>query len=166
MVQMSTRVVQISDCHLFTDPAEELRGVRPHDQVRRALEHVTAHESECDLLVISGDLAHDELRPTYVVLREMLGDWIPRCRIIPGNHDHRESMHDVFAEIVTPGQQEVCFEQPVPGWKILGLDTHIPGEVPGELGAAQCQWVHDRLSAEPAALGRRPVSSANRNRGN
>ena len=75
VAKMSARVVQISDCHLFTEPEAELRGVRPHDQVRRALEHVTAHESECDLLVISGDLAHDELRPTYVVLREMLGDW-------------------------------------------------------------------------------------------
>ena len=146
---MSIRVVQISDCHLFTEPDAELRGVRPHDQVRRALEHVTTHESECDLLVISGDLAHDELRPTYVVLREMLGDWVPRCRIIPGNHDHRESMHDVFAEIVTTGEQEVCFEHQLSGWRILGLDTHIPGQVHGEIGEAQCQWAHDRLSEKP-----------------
>ncbi len=149
MVDMSTRVVQISDCHLFTDPDAELRGVRPHHQVQRALQHVREHEPGCDVLVISGDLAHDEQRPTYVVLREMIGDWVPRCRIIPGNHDHRESMHDVFAEIVTPGQQEVCFEQQLPGWRILGLDTHIPGEVPGEIGDAQCQWAHDQLSAAP-----------------
>ena len=147
---MPARVVQISDCHLFTDPEEELRGVQPYQGVLAALQHVTEHEGDADYLVISGDLAHDELRPTYVVLRELLGDWVSRCRIIPGNHDHRESMHDVFAENVTPGQEEVCFEQQVPGWKILGIDTHIPGEVHGELGEAQCDWLHERLSAEPS----------------
>ena len=38
---MSTRVVQISDCHLFSDPAEELRGVQPHQAVLAAGERVS-----------------------------------------------------------------------------------------------------------------------------
>ena len=143
---MATRLVQISDCHLFSDSQEEFRGVQPHGALERALQHVTEHESGCDYLVISGDLAHDEQRETYLELREMLGDWIPRCRLIPGNHDHRESIHEIFAEIVPAEQEAVCFEEKLPGWTMLGLDSHIPGEVHGQLSAAQWQWVEERLT--------------------
>lgn len=143
---MSTRVVQISDCHLFSDPAEELRGVQPHQAVLAALQHVTEHEGGCDFLVISGDLAHDEAKPTYQMLREMLGSWVPRCRLIPGNHDDREFMHEIFSEIVPAGQEAVCFEEDLPGWRMIGLDSHVPGEVPGELSAAQWEWLAERLA--------------------
>ena len=146
---MSTRVVQISDCHLFADVEQELRGVQPQVRVTQALEHVFAHEERCDYLVISGDLAHDEIKPTYLRLREMLGDWVPRCRIIPGNHDHRQFMHEVFPEILDGNHESVCFDLQVPGWLVMGLDSHVPGEVPGELSATQWQWLEKQLATYP-----------------
>ena len=70
VAKMSARVVQISDCHLFTDPSAELRGVQPHRAVLQALQHVTEHETAFDYLVISGDLAPDEQRlPLAVTLK-------------------------------------------------------------------------------------------------
>ena len=143
---MSTRLVQLSDCHLFTDTEQEIRGVQSHDALVQALEHVTEHQSNCDYLVISGDLAHDEQRETYQVLREMLGPWMSRVRLIPGNHDCRRSIHEVFSEIVPAGHAAISFEERLPGWTMLGLDSHVPGEVHGQLSAAQWQWVEDRLA--------------------
>ena len=134
VAKMSARVAQISDCHLFTDPSAELRGVQPHRAVLQALQHVTEHETAFDYLVISGDLAHDEQRQTYQVLREMLGSWLPRCRLIPGNHDDRQFIHEVFAEIVPADTEAVCFEEDLATWRLMGLDSHVPGEVHGRLG--------------------------------
>ena len=67
---MSTRLVQLSDCHLFTDTEQEIRGVQSHDALVQALEHVTEHQSNCDYLVISGlNLANSP--PFFKIL--------PRC---------------------------------------------------------------------------------------
>ena len=147
VAKMSACVVQISDCHLFTDPSAELRGVQPHRAVWQALQHVTEHETACDYLVISGDLAHDEQRQTYQVLREMLGSWLPRCRLIPGNHDDRQFIHEVFAEIVPADTEAVCFEEDLATWRMMGLDSHVPGEVHGELAESQWRWLEQRLAA-------------------
>ena len=143
---MSTRVVQISDCHLFSDPGEELRGVQPYQAVLAALQHVTEHEGEADYLVISGDLAHDEAKPTYQMLRDMLGPWVPRCRLIPGNHDDREFIHEIFSEIVPAEHEAICFAEDLAGWRMIGLDSHVPGKVPGELSAAQWEWLAKQLA--------------------
>ena len=102
---MSTRIVQISDCHLFTDPAEELRGVQPHQAVLAALQHVTEHEGNADYLVISGDLAHDELRPTVVsrLNRALLGLLVAHVRVGAGGRDAE-------GRCERPDQGEVFFE--------------------------------------------------------
>ena len=74
-------ILQLTDLHLFADGAP-LRGVptwQTLDEILRA-----ARETGIDFarVIITGDLAHDEIRPTYERLRETLGDWAERVRAV------------------------------------------------------------------------------------
>ena len=143
-------ILQLTDLHLLSDPAEELRGARTREIVQRVFNYV---RQECetgrlrfDHLVITGDLAHDEQRETYVVLRELLGDWLPRCNLIPGNHDNRQFMGEVFPELWSDDDEYRTFSIEVGGWRLIGLDSHVPGEVPGRVAEAQLAWVRQQFA--------------------
>jgi len=142
------RVVQISDPHLFADPDARLRGVPTDAAFRDVLAHVDRHHGDFDLLVLTGDLAHDEDERTYERLWRHLGDRISRCRLIPGNHDQRSFLRSTFGPLVGPGAGEfVCFAQTLDNWHVLGLDTHVPGEIHGRLEPSHLQWLRSQLLA-------------------
>src|SRR5690606_5093006 len=119
------------------------------------LEHVRNHAEGWDVLVLTGDLAHDELAETYAMLREELGDWLPRCRLVPGNHDNRAGLREVFPEIVLGTGEFLSFQETVGDWQILGLDSHQPGEVAGRIAEEQLDWLARELgqfSNQPTLL--------------
>lgn len=149
------QVVQVTDLHLFADPGAELKGVVTRDAVRRVLKEVHQRCPDCDYLILTGDLAHDEVQPTYVALREMLGDWVQRCRMVPGNHDNRAAMRAVFPEVVPAGEGSLWFDEPAGSWRLIGLDSHVPGEVPGRIAKEQLDWLAEQLQRQsdcPTAL--------------
>jgi len=150
---MSLRIVQISDTHLFADPDGELLGVRTRTGTEAVINHIRRDLGAFDLMVISGDLVHEE-GGAYEQLKGLLDDWLPRCRVIPGNHDKRKSMAAAFPESDSPLEDAVVFNQPLGDWQIIGLDTLKVGHVPGEIDQPQWEWLegllvenHDRPTA-------------------
>ena len=95
---MTFRVVQLTDCHLFADPERAMNGVVTRPRLELVLDDVRTSVPDFDLLVVTGDTASDEALATYEAFREALGDWVPRLRIVPGNHDDR-----AFLQSVVPG---------------------------------------------------------------
>lgn len=146
---MTVRIVQITDLHLMADPLGELKGVCTRATLQAVLEVLRRDFSSAERLIISGDLAHDELLETYEVLRDLLADWLPKLRVIPGNHDNRGFMRQVFGNRVTVMDDRNVFADSVGGWRLIGLDSHLPGEVRGQLGEAQRDWLARELAAEP-----------------
>ncbi len=147
---MDLRIVQLTDCHLFEDSARELRGHLNWPRFTSVLSHVREHVGHFDLLVISGDLAHDELPATYALVRRELGEWAPRVRIVPGNHDLRAGLRDEFPESSEMPGERVTFRQAWDSWQVIGLDTQRPGEVAGSFGAEQLEWLRGQLAATRA----------------
>jgi len=143
------RVVQLTDCHLFADPAGALRGVATWRRFEAVLRDLRLRMSDCDLLVVSGDTAHDEALATYQAVRQALGDWAPHLRIIPGNHDDRASLRRVFPESCRGSDGRVTFTVRWTDWQVIGLDSQQPGELPGLLGEEQLAWLHDQIEAAP-----------------
>lgn len=143
------RIVQLTDLHLLCDRGERLKNVPTWETFREVCQHVQAHAGEWDLMVLTGDLAHDELAETYELLREDLGDWLPRCRLIPGNHDNRTGLRSVFPEIVPASGEFLSFAEEVGGWRILGVDSHWPSEVSGRIEPEQLAWLSDQLKQHP-----------------
>ena len=145
----AARVLQLSDPHLFADPGARLAGVPTRETLAELLAFIRAHE-RFDHLVLTGDLAQDEAFPTYEALAEMLGDWMPRTHVVPGNHDDRERLRRAFASR-TPAAGPLTFAFDAAGWRVLGLDTHVAGQTSGRLDPDQLRWLDARLADRPRA---------------
>ena len=156
---MITEILQLTDLHLMCDPQERLKGVPTRDSLQEVLGFIRTEEESgrwnFETITITGDLAHDEQLPTYELLRGILGDWLPRCRLIPGNHDNRSAIRQVFPELVIDDSCYACFSVKTGDWQLIGLDSHLPGEVAGQLDAEQLDWLADELqkhSSRPTIL--------------
>jgi len=156
---MRADVLQLSDLHLMCDRERTLRGVCPHDALSDVLRYVEAEVRagrwDFDFIVISGDLAQDEQLATYELLRELLGEWSSRCRLIPGNHDDRQRMRRVFPELVPQDGDSVNFSVVANGWRLIGLDSHVDGDGAGHIDASQIGWLAEQLAlhrTEPTIL--------------
>jgi Icc protein len=146
-----TKIIQLTDLHLFEDSGEQLYGVPTRAAVHDVLDHLFEHQGDFQRLILTGDLAHDERAATYRQLREMLGARLAHCRIIPGNHDDRASLREVFPEIISTldgsgGGPTLQFREDVAQWRLIGLDSHQPGEVAGRIDAAQLDWLREQLA--------------------
>lgn len=142
-------VLQFTDLHLFTDPTTRLKDVCTWDSFSRVLAAARKRYRSPSLIVITGDIAHDEATSTYRALRGMLGDWLPLCRVLPGNHDFRAGLRAAFPELL-PAAHNAADERPdaplrfaanVGEWRLLGLDTHQPGQLSGRLEDSQVAWL-------------------------
>jgi 3',5'-cyclic-AMP phosphodiesterase len=140
------QIIQLTDCHLFADPEMPLRGIVTRRRFEQVLEEVGRQFPRADLLVLTGDTAHDEQRGTYEAVREALGAWEGRLRLIPGNHDDRPSLAAVFPGHYEPVEERLTFTCAANGWRVIGLDSQRPGEVPGSLEPRQLEWLDQRLS--------------------
>jgi Icc protein len=143
------RLLHLTDLHVFADPAAEIRGVRTRDTFERVLAAVDAQFDDTDRLVITGDLTHDEQLETYRFLRARLHRWLPKLRVVPGNHDDRALLRSVFHDRVAACGERIVFDDDDGGWRLIGLDSHVPGKLHGELGTAQCDWLAEKLNAHP-----------------
>ncbi len=146
---MSIRIVQLTDLHLYQDPAGRLAGVPTWATFRAVLEQVRRQQSDLDYLILTGDLAQDEALETYLMLREALGNWLVRCRIIPGNHDDPANLRKAFPELFSENEGALTFVLSAGGWRIIGLDSHVPGEVRGRVDGAQLAWLRTILTSAP-----------------
>lgn len=148
---MTTRIAQLTDLHLYRDPDGRLAGVPTQATFRDVLDHLRACDDPPDYLVLTGDLAQDEAPETYALLREMLAPWEGRYRLVPGNHDDRGAIRETFAELFADGDGPLGFSVRLDGWRLVGLDTLVPGEVGGRLSAGQLEWLADELAGDTGA---------------
>ena len=144
------RIVQLSDTHLFADPEARMFGVPTRETFRAVLEDVGRLEGGFNHLVLTGDLAQENSLATYRALGEQLGEWRPRCRLVPGNHDDREAIREAFADLV-PDAGPVTFSFRAGAWRIIGLDTLLPGDDGGRLDPDQIAWLTGQLAADADA---------------
>ena len=139
------RLVQITDLHLWTHPNDPrtLRYLEDADlhpnatdnlgSLRAVLDAISAHHCggrSFDALVVTGDIAQDEQRSTYQLLRDELQarGWLGRALLLPGNHEQAGFFRDVFPESSgserPEGVPQGGFSAECNGWRLVGVDTH------------------------------------------
>lgn len=143
---MSARVLQLTDFHLTADPRGRLKNVPTRQALDDVLDFIRTSEIAFDFAILTGDLTHDGELASYHALRKLLGDWLSRCRLIPGNHDVRAAMRRAFPEIVPAGRGPLTFSCEIGGWLLLGLDSLRPGYESGRVEDAQLVWLQEKLS--------------------
>ena len=73
------RILQITDTHLFAEKHETLLGVNTWDSYQSVLDAIHAESPEYDLIVATGDLAHDQSAAAYQHFAEGIASFRAPC---------------------------------------------------------------------------------------
>lgn len=161
------RILHLSDTHLDRAGGVNAFGIDARQNLRLMLADC-AEIGPIDLVVVSGDVADDGAVESYAAAAAIVGRYA-HDRGLPivycmGNHDHRDSFAEVLGSghIAADGTDtgtamessigERAAVSIVSGHRIIGLDSHVPGEVHGWIGAAQLSWLA-RILATPSPAG-------------
>lgn len=138
----SLRLLQLSDPHLFTDRAGQLRGVCTYDSLEEILEHACSADWRAEALLLTGDLVHDD-PGGYRHLRALLGGLGMPVYCLPGNHDEPEALRAALD--AAPFQIDGHFD--ARGWRVVMLDSVVPGMAHGRVSAAELARLDDLLAS-------------------
>jgi Icc protein len=140
---MSFTLTQISDSHLLADPA----GTVLECPVRDGLDSVVARAAldAPDAVLVTGDLSQDATAASYTAVREALRPLGAPCYATPGNHDDAEVMRAALAD--EPFRPVRSFA--AGDWRVLLLDSAVPGEVHGRLSKRALAQMKRSLAAYP-----------------
>ncbi len=144
-----TTILQISDPHLLSQSNGTLKGVPTADSFRMVLQRARDECADPDRVVLSGDLSHEHTVSGYELAKNLLGDWNDRSLLIPGNHDDRRGMRQVFDQVPGEADDDVWFRDTIGDWQLIGLDSHVPNELHGELSSGMLDQLHSWLSEDP-----------------
>ena len=148
---MTTLIAQITDMHI-RPPGKKAYGVVDTEaMLRAAVASILAQNRRPDVVIGSGDLTECGLVEEYELLRDILKPLSMPVYLIPGNHDRRETMLEVFGgEGYLPRHGEYLHytveDHPL---RLIGLDTVVPGKGHGEMDAARLAWLAARLDEQP-----------------
>ena len=142
------RLLQFSDPHLFARADGALRGVVTRTSLQSVLRHARAQHWNADALLLTGDLVNDDVGG-YASVRELFGSLGKPVWCVPGNHDDPEIM---CRELATAPFAVGGF-QDLGAWRVLLLDSCVPGQAHGRLRSSELA----RLDAALASAGERQV---------
>lgn len=143
-------IAQFSDLHVMA-AGRNGYGVDAAAGLMRCIEHLCALDVAPDLLVASGDLVDAGTAEEYARLRTLFARiQVPVC-LMPGNHDRRGPLRQVFADQDYLGRSgRIHYHRDVRGLRVIALDSVIEGREGGDLDAEQLQWLEDLLRDQPA----------------
>lgn len=141
---MVTRILQISDTHLFADRAGALLGVATYETLQRLMECVEADDFKPDMVILTGDLSQDYSEMSYQHLIALLKPIACPIYWIPGNHDNLPVMSHNFAPHFKSEKVVHTDSQ----WQIILLNSLQAGHVPGYLDDTQLELLR-QATREP-----------------
>jgi len=142
------RLLQFSDPHLSSRADAVLRGVNTRSSLEAVLRHARAQHSAIDAVLVTGDLVNDDAGG-YDGVRELFGSFGKPVYCLPGNHDDPVAM----AQELRAAPFQVGGHADLGAWRIVMLDSCVPGQAHGRLGAAELR----RLGAALDSAGERHV---------
>lgn len=142
-------VLQLSDTHLVENEPSTDDTTSPDAGVRRTV--AALGDRRPDLVLLTGDLTDDGSVAGCRRLGRLLEDLGAPILATPGNHDLAASVAEVFGPV---GSAEVG------GWRIITVDTVIPGHDDGAVDVEVLRTRLDAVDARPTliALHHPPVS--------
>ena len=142
---MHTTIVQLTDCHLFDDESKNLYGINTERSYQAVLQLVHQEQSHIDLVIGTGDIAHDGSRQAYQRFVSGVERIHAAVSWLPGNHD---SIH----VMKTCSDRSLLAEKAIDlnNWRLLLLDSRVENEVGGRLAEDELQFLEHELSTTDA----------------
>ncbi|OZI66274.1 phosphodiesterase [Bordetella genomosp. 11] len=145
-------IAQLSDLHIRLPGQKAYRVVATDTFLPPAIAAINAQRPRPDVVIISGDLTDFGRPAEYAHLKGMLDELDMPYLLLPGNHDDRDTLANVF--VGHPSlrgcdgyAQYVVDDYPV---RIVVLDTVVPGHSHGILCERRLSWLAGRLAEQPA----------------
>jgi 3',5'-cyclic-AMP phosphodiesterase len=134
-------IAQISDPHIDLEtPENEIA-------LQQAVTHLLQLPARPDVVLITGDCVNNGHVAEYERFQTLLGSLTIPVYIVPGNHDNRIHLQQVFGtqgvKSLEGFVQYVVDEYPV---RLIALDTNVPGRNEGLLCAERLRWLDERLA--------------------
>ncbi len=140
MKQDYVTVLQLTDLHLFADPEGLFNGIKTRDSFLEVLEHAQEHHGSPDVIVLTGDLAHEGESGAYQFISGALRRFSAPAYCILGNHDDPDSAGSVYplGSVTMAGH---CLLE---HWQIITVDSNhrpMPGSHQGEVSEDELQRI-------------------------
>jgi len=144
-------IAQITDLHAGYQVEVDGKNIDTLEGVRRAVVHINAMTPRPDAVVATGDLVAEERLETYQDLATAVAPLAMPLYVIPGNHDDRGLIRQVFggAGYLPEGEGFLHYAVEDQELRLVALDTQDTGLVSGLLCAARLDWLSRTLAAAP-----------------
>ncbi len=136
------KVLQITDTHLGAAVGTRLLGMDTDDSLSAVIDLAARQHGDNDYLLGTGDIALSGEPESYERFQHYVTGLAKQHAWIPGNHDLPAQMAAARSDWVRPRID-------AGDWQIIMLDSTIPGEVGGELGADQLAHLRECLTKNP-----------------
>ncbi len=144
----SLLIAHISDLHVLAEGELAYGVVDTTPMVERAIAHLA--NLSPSVVIITGDLVHNVQRAEYIRLKEILSQLKMPVYLLPGNHDSRDLMREIFTDhTYLPAAGFLQYTVEAYPLRLIMLDTNVPGEGRGELDSDRLTWLDHQLSKQP-----------------
>lgn len=146
-----TIIAQITDLHVQAGTERAYKVVNTNQLVENAIAHLNSLKPQPDVVVATGDLVHHGTVAEYEQLRDILAILNYPIYLLPGNHDDRLALKQVFSDhTYWPNDQEhLSYVVDDYSVRMVMMDTTIPGEGGGRMDGDRLSWISENLSAAP-----------------
>ena len=138
---METRLLQLSDSHLFRQPGTRLLGVDTEASLRAVVDLAKAEEP-VDAILATGDLSQDASVASYARFVDIAAALRAPVYWIPGNHDDSGCFHRPGSDFPLPARKTID----IGAWRIVPLDSVVPGQDYGRLAQSELEYLQEMLS--------------------
>ncbi len=144
-------IAQVTDMHLRPRGELAYGKVDTVTSLERCIDHLNALNPGPDVVLMTGDLTDKGSIEECRLLRELIVPLAAPVYLIPGNHDRREALRQVFGDQGYLPAEGEFLHYVVEGYplRMIGLDTLVPGAPHGELCAGRLAWLSARLKEAP-----------------
>ncbi|EKE01784.1 MAG: hypothetical protein ACD_21C00052G0002 [uncultured bacterium] len=143
-MKQPTRILQLTDLHLFSDPKTKLIGFNSYQSLQKVMELVANGivEKKPNLVALTGDVSQDYSLESYETAAKIFNTFSCPIAAIMGNHDYPQ----VFAKIFGDPTKESNKIFNLNNWSIIFLDSHWPEHVGGQLAQTELDFLRKTLA--------------------
>jgi Icc protein len=138
------KIIQVSDSHVLPK-GREIFGCSPYDRLNAAIEDINQNHADAALCVFAGDLVEDADVSSYRAFRDIITKLRVPYQLIPGNHDERSALLQVFPETPTDQNGFIQSVKDTAAGRLLFLDTVDPTSHGGIYCADRKAWLETAL---------------------
>ncbi len=136
---LSSRIIQISDPHLFATSDGQLLGVNTLESLKAIVQQIHQERYNPDAIIVTGDLTQDGSIGSYEKLKSCLAPLNTPYYWLCGNHDNEELM-------IRSCPSAMIKRVVLKNWQLLLLNSQTPGEIPGRLSPEELEWLDLQLN--------------------